>query len=1091
MKKRILSIVLAICLVLSLVPTTAFADFAKEKYVVAGVSDLCGSNWDPNPEASPDNVMTDNDGDGTYQKVYTNVAVMDGYQFKVVKNNNTSGITWYGIDGGDKNFTFNVKSVCDVTITFDTATLKITVTGDGVEIPTTLNVESMRVVGDGNGNWLNGVEWDPSADENLMKEVSPGVFEITYTDIGKSDNHQVKFAANGSWADNWGGVYQGSGIESDAEHNSSDNITIEVPYERADVTLRLDLTNFNYATKTGAKFTVTVVDKASISSKTTEPSVSAYATKAQLMDETFAPDADGYDTNIGKLAFGINAYGKVQNWYILGKDTGIDGDNTVIFADSKFTFGYFEDNRDEIKTDPTLWSDCTYTGTTPSEVYPNHYGASDLRVALQGFATDTSFFTTAEQSLMNATTVKTKDTKNSNVTYTTTDKLYLLHGYKDDYRIWAGSNDQIPLANESYWSSGTDFWLRTPSVDADIDVISAVPGDYTIAHDVKDDGTCAQPASNLNLTNVVFSSAVTEKPSSDGPVAGNIPFDKAMALRLDGSSMNIGTVEYDSETDTIKAQKGSISGKVALVVQGKNVVQKKDEIGEKDWYYSELVNEDYSIRADLIMLACGLSSLDLDKCKIWLETEGTDGMRYAVGNNSSSSKKDKLLSITTPSPITVPNGTSYEDMNLPDTVEIETEGNTVTSASVVWDTTTPASGSYDPNILTEQTVTLNGNVTCPDGVDDNGVPLTTTIAITISAADTVKAPQANLENGTYTSNQLVKLSSATDGAEIYYTLDGTTPSRTNGTKYTGAISVTGIQAQSVKTTIKAIAVKDKMQDSSVETFIYTINIPNNSSPTPHPNNSIPAGEIKVGSNIWKTFINGITFDIFYKNTQTVTITANSNSVGIEYLLSDKELTVAELDKAAFTAYNAPFNIIPNNEYVIYARLTNTSGNTVYINSNGIVIDSIAPVISGVKNGKTYCSAQTVTVNEKYIDSVTVNGKAVKLNANNQFTLTAAEGTQKIVATDKAGNVSDKITVTVHDGHIDEDKDSFCDLCKTKIPVDSGEDEINSDDTKKDSGNKSPQTGNSFNSALWIALILSCGGVIVVTGAYGKRKKHSR
>ena len=259
MKKRILSIVLAICLVLSLVPTTAFADITKEKYVVAGISDLCGSNWDP---ASPDNVMTDNDGDGTYQKVYTNVAVMDGYQFKVVKYTPTGESIWYGIDGGYENFKFNVKSVCDVTITFDTATLKITVTGDDVEIPTTLNVESMRVIGDGNGNWLNGVEWDPSADENLMKEVSPGVFEITYTDIGKSDNHQVKFAANGSWFDNWGGVYQGSGIESDAEHNSSDNITIEVPYERADVTLRLDLTNFDYATKTGAKFTVTVTNKA-------------------------------------------------------------------------------------------------------------------------------------------------------------------------------------------------------------------------------------------------------------------------------------------------------------------------------------------------------------------------------------------------------------------------------------------------------------------------------------------------------------------------------------------------------------------------------------------------------------------------------------------------------------------------------------------------------------------------------------------------------------------------------------------------------------------------------------------------------------
>ncbi|MGN0535135.1 MAG: hypothetical protein ACI4IR_03940, partial [Eubacterium sp.] len=316
MKKRILSIVLAICLVLSLVPTMAFAE--DSVYVVAGVSKLCGSTWDPNPETSPDNVL-DAQSDGTYQKVFTDVAVMNDYQFKIVGD----GSNWYGIDGGNDNFTFNVKSVCDVTITFDPATLKITVTGDGVEIPSELNVESMCAVGNGDGNWLNGVAWDPAAYENLMTEVSPKVYEITYTDLDEFDNYQVKFAANGSWANNWGGDYEGSGVESDAVFNSSNNITIYVPYELADVTLRLDLTNFDFATKTGAKFTVTIVDKMSTSYETTEPSVSAYATKAQLMDDTFAPDEDGYDTNIGKLAFGINDDGKVQNWYILGKDTGV------------------------------------------------------------------------------------------------------------------------------------------------------------------------------------------------------------------------------------------------------------------------------------------------------------------------------------------------------------------------------------------------------------------------------------------------------------------------------------------------------------------------------------------------------------------------------------------------------------------------------------------------------------------------------------------------------------------------------------------------------------------------------------------------
>lgn len=228
-------------------------------FVIAGNAKLCGINWEGDPTKSPGNVMTDN-GDGTYTKVYTDVAVMDGYQFKVVENS-TNGQTWYGIDGGDNSFTFNVVSACDVTIMLDSATHKITLVGEGVELVSGPNIESMRTVGNGGGNWLNGIAWDSSADKNLMKEVSSGVYEITYTDIEALGNYKFKFAANGSWNDSWGGAYAGSGVESDAVYNG-ENITFSVPYELADVTIRLDLTNFEFATKTGAKFTVTVVNKA-------------------------------------------------------------------------------------------------------------------------------------------------------------------------------------------------------------------------------------------------------------------------------------------------------------------------------------------------------------------------------------------------------------------------------------------------------------------------------------------------------------------------------------------------------------------------------------------------------------------------------------------------------------------------------------------------------------------------------------------------------------------------------------------------------------------------------------------------------------
>ena len=180
----------------------------------------------------------------------------------------------------------------------------------------------------------------------------------------------------------------------------------------------------------------------------------------------------------------------------------------------------------------------------------------------------------------------------------------------------------------------------------------------------------------------------------------------------------------------------------------------------------------------------------------------------------------------------------------------------------------------------------------------------------------------------------------------------------------------------------------------------------------------PTGEIKINENSWKAFLNNITFGLFFKDTQTVTITAADNSgeaVTVEYLLSAKELTKAELDGMAFTVYTAPFGIDPDNEYIIYVRLTDTAGNMDYICSDGIVLDGTSPVITGIENGKTYCAAQTVTIDEKYVDTVTVNGTEVTLDENGSFVLSPADGEQKIVVTDKAGNTTE-MTVTVNDGH---------------------------------------------------------------------------
>jgi len=297
----------------------------------------------------------------------------------------------------------------------------------------------------------------------------------------------------------------------------------------------------------------------------------------------------------------------------------------------------------------------------------------------------------------------------------------------------------------------------------------------------------------------------------------------------------------------------------------------------------------------------------------------------------------------------------------------------------------------------------------------------------------------------------------------------------------------------------------------------------------------PTGEIKISENSWKAFINNITFGLFFKDTQTVTITAADNSgetVTVEYLLSDKELTKAELDGITFTAYTAPFGIDPDNEYIIYVRLTDNAGNTDYICSDGIVLDGTSPVITGIENGKSYCEAQTVTVDEKYVGTVTVNGTAVTLDENGSFVLSTADGEQKIVVTDRAGNTTE-MTVTVNNGHTGgtatctekavcevcgkaygeldpnnhtdlkhfpakaatEDAEGnieywYCSGCGKYYSDKDGTKEIKKADTVTAKLPKSPPTGDNSSLMLWIALLLASGGVLTGVTVFDKRKRHS-
>jgi len=172
----------------------------------------------------------------------------------------------------------------------------------------------------------------------------------------------------------------------------------------------------------------------------------------------------------------------------------------------------------------------------------------------------------------------------------------------------------------------------------------------------------------------------------------------------------------------------------------------------------------------------------------------------------------------------------------------------------------------------------------------------------------------------------------------------------------------------------------------------------------------PEAEITLDTNKWNSFWSGFGFDLFFKETQSVTITAADVNTGsgldkIYYYLSEEELTLDEVKAITnWTEYKNAFNINPDKEYVIYAKATDKAGNAVYVNSDGIVLDATTPVISQVTNGGTYYGDTTFKADDTYLDNVTVDGEEVVLT-DGTYTIVADNAEHTIVATDKAGNTT--------------------------------------------------------------------------------------
>lgn len=250
--KKTLAVVLAALMLVSVFTVAAFAEDGAT--VVRGTLPNC--DWDGTYDA--DNTLTG--GSITYPSV-----AAGSYQFKVVENG-----TWYGVDG-DKNVDIEVSAESDLTITFNAETKEIGFSGTNVSAKSSLTVEKLQVMGTVTGTTWNFEDAAQMTGEN-------DVYTVTLNNVAAGD-YAYKFAANGSWAANWGAETEGDERTSgDLTYNGKNfDLYLEVA---ADVTFTVDLSNFDFATKTGATFEVV------LSSPTVETTAPVEETTSAPVEET-------------------------------------------------------------------------------------------------------------------------------------------------------------------------------------------------------------------------------------------------------------------------------------------------------------------------------------------------------------------------------------------------------------------------------------------------------------------------------------------------------------------------------------------------------------------------------------------------------------------------------------------------------------------------------------------------------------------------------------------------------------------------------------------------------------------------------------
>ena len=258
-----------------------------------------------------------------------------------------------------------------------------------------------------------------------------------------------------------------------------------------------------------------------------------------------------------------------------------------------------------------------------------------------------------------------------------------------------------------------------------------------------------------------------------------------------------------------------------------------------------------------------------------------------------------------------------------------------------------AAGTYNNvQILTMSTSTAGASIryTLDGSIPTGAVGTLYTGAVSISTSQTVTAiayltnwtnstlasaayviasaaPAFSVATGTYNNIQSLVLSTSTTGAAIHYTIDGTTPTSTTGTLYSGPISLAATQS------VKAIASLSGFADSSVTSAAYVL-------VCAAPAFSVAAGTYAVG--------------------QTLTLTTTTTGASIRFTTDGSTPT-----GTTGSVYSSPISIAASqtiNAIACYGSFANSSVSSAAYVITGIVGAPTFSVAAG-----TYTSAQSLTL----------------------------------------------------------------------------------------------------------------------------------